>query len=115
LLYNKNLGKSGLGFYIKYNKDQLPYFIEWKQTGESDFTVGLEPATWYPEGRSEARKRGELTYIEPGEEKRFDFELGVTEECDTLDNETVNSYEYGNVCASGRHAYDNIHQQDLRF
>jgi hypothetical protein len=79
LLYNKNLGKSGLGFYIKYNKHQLPYFIEWKQTGESDYTVGLEPATWYPEGRSEARKRGELTYIEPGEEKRFEIELGLTE------------------------------------
>lgn len=74
LLVNKNLG---LGFYIKYNKHQLPYFIEWKQTGESDYTVGLEPAMWYPEGRSEARKRGELTYIEPGEEKRFEFELGI--------------------------------------
>lgn len=79
LLYNEKLSLSGLGFYLKYNKKQLPYFIEWKQTGEGDYTVGMEPATWYPEGRSEARKRGELIFIEPGEIKTFDMEVGITE------------------------------------
>lgn len=78
-LFNKNLGESGFGIYIKYNKSQLPYFVEWKQMGEGDYVVGLEPATWYPEGRSEARKRGELEFLEPGDSKKVEIEIGVME------------------------------------
>jgi hypothetical protein len=76
-LYNKNLGAKGIEVYVKFDKTQLPYFIEWKQMGEGDYVVGLEPATWYPEGRSEARKRGELLYIAPGEVKEFEIEVGI--------------------------------------
>jgi hypothetical protein len=47
--------------------------------GEGDYVVGLEPCTWYPEGRAEARRRGELKQIEPGEIKSFDSEVGVVE------------------------------------
>lgn len=76
-LYNKNLGTAGLEVYVKFDKTQLPHLIEWKQMGEGDYVVGLEPATWYPEGRCEARKRGQLLYIEPGEVKEFEIEIGV--------------------------------------
>lgn len=76
-LFNKSLGEHGLGIYIKYNKDQLPYFIQWKQIGEGDYVLGLEPATWYPEGRCEARKRGELEFLEPGECKKIELEIGL--------------------------------------
>lgn len=78
-LANDKLGDSGLGVALKYNRKQLPCFIEWKQTGEGDYVVGLEPATWYPEGRCEARKRGELAYIEPGEVRKFKIELEILE------------------------------------
>lgn len=78
-LVNKNLLESGLGVYINYDKKQLPNFIEWKQMGEGDYVVGLEPATWYPEGRNEARKRGELKFIEPGESKEFSLEIVIEE------------------------------------
>ncbi len=77
LLYNEKLD-GGLGAYVKYDPMQLPYLLEWKQMGESDYVVGMEPATWFPEGRDVARKRGELDFIEPGEEKHFEIELGVT-------------------------------------
>lgn len=76
-LVNKSLGGSGVEVYIKFDKKQLPYLIEWKQVGEGDYVVGLEPATWYPEGRSEARRRGELIFIKPGEIKEFKIEIGV--------------------------------------
>ena len=79
-LYNRNLGESGLGIYMKFNKNQLPYFIEWKQVGEGDYVVGLEPATWYPEGRGEARKRGELKLLEPGASKEVEIEIGILEQ-----------------------------------
>jgi hypothetical protein len=78
-LFNKELGDSGLGVDLTYNSKQLPYLIEWKQMGEGDYVVGLEPATWYPEGRNQARERGELTFIEPGEVKKFEIGLQVSE------------------------------------
>jgi hypothetical protein len=82
-IFNKNLLQSGLGVNITYNKNQLPNFIEWKQIGEGDYVVGLEPATWYPEGRSEARKRGELKFIEQGESKEFEIEIEIREGIET--------------------------------
>jgi hypothetical protein len=78
-LLNPNLGPNGLGVYVKSRKDQATHFGEWKQMGEGDYVVGLEPSTWYPEGRAEARRRGELKQIEPGEIKQFDLEVGVVE------------------------------------
>lgn len=75
-LYNEKLD-GGLGVYLKTKRSQLPKLIEWKQMGQSDYVVGVEPATWYPEGRSVARERGELIYINPGEIKEFEIELGI--------------------------------------
>ena len=78
-LFNKDLGNNGLSLNLTFNKKQLPYFVEWKQVGEGDYVVGLEPATWYTQGRCEARKRGELTFIEPGEIKYVELEIAVCE------------------------------------
>ena len=78
-LFNKAIGNNGISLNLTFNKKQLPYFAEWKQIGEGDYVVGMEPATWYPEGRSEARNRGELTFIEPGEIKNVELEINVCE------------------------------------
>lgn len=78
-LFNKSLGDKGIGVYVKYDGKQLPHLVEWKQVGEGEYVVGIEPGTWYPEGRSEARKRGELLFIEPGEKRVFELEIGVVE------------------------------------
>lgn len=47
--------------------------------GEGDYVVGLEPSNAIPEGRDVVRRRGELEYIQPGEEKLFELEIGVVE------------------------------------
>lgn len=78
-LYNKDLGTEGISLNLTYNKNQLSCFVEWKQVGEGEYVVGLEPGTWYPEGRCEARKRGELYHMEPGEIKVVELEISVTE------------------------------------
>ncbi|GAA0181308.1 aldose 1-epimerase family protein [Clostridium sediminicola] len=77
VLFNPTLGEKGLGAYVKYNKEHLPNLIEWKQMGEGDYAVGLEPSTWYPDGRAIARDKGELLFIEPGEKKEFKIEIGI--------------------------------------
>ncbi len=76
-LVNRNFGEGeGFGFYAKYRKDQLPKFIEWKMTCQGTYVVGMEPANCLVEGRDKDRARGILQFIEPGEKRRFDLEIG---------------------------------------
>ncbi|HOV69022.1 MAG TPA: DUF4432 family protein, partial [Clostridia bacterium] len=66
-----------LGAYVKFNIRQLPYLSEWKQMSCQDYVLGIEPGNCIPIGRSEARKRGILQLISPGEQREFDLEIGV--------------------------------------
>lgn len=75
-LKNEKL-EQGIEVVLSYNQKELPYFIQWKQMGEGDYVLGLEPATGFPEGRSKARERGELAFLEPGEVKSFRLTLEV--------------------------------------
>jgi hypothetical protein len=83
-LYNKNLGENGLGAYVRFNKKQLPLMCEWKQVGEGEYVVGLEPSTAYPEGRAQARKDSQIIFLKPGEKKEIEIEVGVVEQIDML-------------------------------
>lgn len=65
------------GFYMRYLKEQLPRFIEWKMMGEGDYVVGMEPANCGVEGRDKDRAKGTLVTLEPGEERRYHLELGL--------------------------------------
>lgn len=67
----------GLAAKVEFKKDQLPYFVEWKQVGEQEYVVGLEPATYPPLGRATARERGELVYLEAQEVRKFDIIVSV--------------------------------------
>ena len=55
VIENPNLLKNGLRMTLRYNKETLPYCSEWKQLGEGDYVLGIEPGTWLPEGRAKAR------------------------------------------------------------
>lgn len=76
-LVNENLEGNGFGFYVKYKKEQLPQFVEWKMMGEGTYVVGMEPANCLVEGRDELRKKGTLEFLEPREKKEFELEIGV--------------------------------------
>lgn len=67
----------GFGFFVRYHKDQLPKFTQWKMNGEGTYVVGMEPANCLVEGRKRERERGTLQYIEPGGRKHFEMEIGV--------------------------------------
>lgn len=73
-LINKKLS---MGVYERFNKEQLPRFIQWKQMGEGFYVMGLEPCTNYFEGRPQEREKGRLQYIEAGETKKFELEIGI--------------------------------------
>lgn len=80
-LVTARVENGALGVYasVTYDLSQLPKLIEWKQMGEGDYALGVEPGTWYPEGRASARERGELCFIEPGETQAFRVEVEAGE------------------------------------
>lgn len=69
----------GLLVKIEFNKEQLPYFVEWKQVGEQDYVVGLEPATNPPDGRAKVRESGKLNFLNPEEKRKFDIAVSFEE------------------------------------
>jgi len=69
----------GLAAKIEFKGEQLPYFVEWKQIGEQEYVVGMEPATYPPLGRATARERGELVFLEPQESRKFEITVSVSE------------------------------------
>lgn len=72
-------GNQGIGIYMMYLKDELPYFTQWKMTGQGAYIVALEPGNCYPEGQLNAQKRNALTMLPPGGKATFNLEIGVLE------------------------------------
>jgi hypothetical protein len=77
-------GGKGFGFYVAYRADQLPRFTEWKMVGQVDYVVGMEPANCLVEGRAKERERGTLQFLEPGERREYELEIGVLENAEAI-------------------------------
>ena len=77
-LVNKEFNNGqGFGFYVKYLRSQLPRFVEWKMNGEGTYVVGMEPANCLVDGRDKEREKGTLQFLQPGEKREYDLEIGV--------------------------------------
>ena len=74
---------AGFGVYVTYNKNELPRFVQWKQMGEQDYVLGLEPCNCGVEGRGVDEALKLLHQLRPGESKTFQLEFGpVTNEAE---------------------------------
>jgi hypothetical protein len=67
----------GLGIYQLYRRGQFPLHTMWRMLGEGTYAVAMEPTTNRDAGRFDARKRGELAFLAPAEDRRYDLEIGV--------------------------------------
>ncbi|MFA0751150.1 MAG: hypothetical protein SLRJCFUN_001553 [Candidatus Fervidibacter sp.] len=68
----------GLGVYVRWNLNELPYFVQWKMMGEGIYVVGIEPTNAPLQfTRTEMRQQGLLPILQPGEQKVFNLEIGV--------------------------------------
>lgn len=67
----------GLGAYQVYVREQLPFHTMWRMLGEGTYGVAMEPTTNRDAGRFDARARGELAYLAPGERRSYDLEVGA--------------------------------------
>jgi len=81
--FNKN---NGIGIAYKFNKENLPYFIQWKQMGEGEYVTGLECGNSYTLGRDKERESNRLKFIEPGEIKKFKLEFSVLRNNDEIND-----------------------------
>ena len=70
-------GASPFGACVRYPWKELPHLWQWKMLAQGVYTVALEPANCWMETRAEARKRGELQFLEPGEAVRHRLQVGV--------------------------------------
>ncbi len=84
-MINKNL-MGGLGLYLKFRLDSLPYLSEWKMMGEKDYVVGLEPCNTKIENRADLRKNRRLPIIKPGETIETEIEVGILEGEEEINN-----------------------------
>lgn len=66
----------GFGVYLKYNKKELPRFVQWKQMGEQDYVVGFEPCNCGVEGRQVDEELGLIEFLKPGAQREVHLEFG---------------------------------------
>lgn len=81
-LINKKLE---LGVAIHFNKNQLFNFTQWKQMGEGEYVMGMEPCNCYVGGRIDPRNSEILEYLEPGEIRNFDLTIELLNGMDEID------------------------------
>jgi hypothetical protein len=68
-LVNERLG---LGFEVTTRKDQFPCLYEWQNLQSGQYALGIEPSTNHVLGNLAARERGEMIWLEHGEERAYD-------------------------------------------
>ncbi|MFN3650436.1 MAG: aldose 1-epimerase family protein [Armatimonadota bacterium] len=67
----------GFGVYVRFNRNELPQYTQWKMMGQRNYVVGMEPANCLPLGRVAEREAGRLQYLEPREAREYHLELGA--------------------------------------
>ena len=81
-------GGHGLGAYLRFRKDQLPYLVEWKMMGQGEYVVGLEPANCPLATRDKLREQGELVMLPAGKTQTFEIEIGVLDGAEEIERFT---------------------------
>jgi hypothetical protein len=67
----------GLGFEVETEKGQFPCLYEWQNLQAGQYALGIEPSTNHVLGNNAARERGEMIWLQHGEEKRYDSTFRV--------------------------------------
>lgn len=69
--------KRNLGFAIKYNKETLDQFVQWKFTGEGNYVAGLEPCNARVNGKSIERDEKRLKVIKAQESISYEVHVQI--------------------------------------
>lgn len=66
-----------LGLLVETRKHQFPCQFEWQNLQRGQYAIGIEPSTNHVLGKPFASERGELIWLEHGEERLYETELSV--------------------------------------
>jgi hypothetical protein len=68
----------GIGVWLRFKKDTLPCFTEWKYLNiDGDYVCGIEPGNHYVSSIKKAKDENTLKFLEPYEEKDYRIELSI--------------------------------------
>lgn len=87
--------KKSIGFYLKFLKNTLDQFIQWKFLGEGNYVIGLEPGNAQVNGRDVERKHGRLKVLKAQESVEYDIEVGFLSEKNEI-NQFLRKYNFLN-------------------
>jgi len=87
-IINEEFEDTGIGVYLKCNKNNLPFLNEWKMLGQGEYVLGLEPANCDVGGRDKEREAGRLKFLDPDEEVKYYVEIGILKS-----NEEITNYK----------------------
>lgn len=91
-IYNEALQ---IAVQLTFNKNQLPWLINWQHWGNGEYVTGIEPATHPPIGQANARKDHTLIFLQPGEKKNYDVRIEVLNQSDSI-NTFINRFKVSN-------------------
>jgi hypothetical protein len=74
----------GLGFVVECGKTEFPAQFEWQNFQEGQYAIGIEPSTNHVFGKPFARERGELIWLEHGDERSYDTTFRILADRDDI-------------------------------
>ena len=74
--------RGDLALRERFRAAELPYLFMWRMFGEGIYVVGVEPSTNAAAGREDARERGELVMLGPGESRDYALDLDAASGAD---------------------------------
>jgi hypothetical protein len=83
-LVNRELA-GGLGLYLRFHTAALPYLNQWKMLSEVDYVMGIEPVNTIILNRAQLRRGQRLPWLEAGESRSLEVEIGVLEGAEEID------------------------------
>lgn len=67
----------GFGLMVETRVDQFPCAYQWQNFQAGNYVMGVEPSTHHVLGNRFARDRGEMIWLEAGDERRYDSRFMV--------------------------------------
>ena len=74
-----------LGVVLRFNREELPVFTQWKMPCKGFYVTGLEPGTALPLGRGVLRERGDLPMINGQDEYSITLDFEAVERLEQIE------------------------------
>lgn len=86
-LVNRDIGDcTPLGIVLRFNKNEVPAFTQWKMPKKGFYVLGLEPGTAVPLGRGRLRELNKLSFIKGQESLSITIEFEVLENIEEIES-----------------------------